>query len=136
MLHLNKILIVVVIQLVIDQDFITIPFLNFSRISGKKFPYSLLPLSKKGKDNQPLLHIQLPNNCTIQLARKGGTTVFSHFHCSVLQVKKESLRCYSLKSHFSKPKSTTHLCHSECSETAILLLNAIIYLFLIIRSLT
>lgn len=65
MLNLNKILIVVVIQLVKNQDFLWTPFLNFNRISGRKFPYSLLPLSKEGKDNQPLLHIQLLKDCII-----------------------------------------------------------------------
>lgn len=65
MLNLNKLLTVVVIQLVKDQDFLWIPFSNFNRTSHRKLPYSLLPLSKEGKDNQPLPHVQLLNNCVI-----------------------------------------------------------------------
>lgn len=63
MLSVNKIWTVVVIHLIKDQDFLWIPFLNFNRAWGRKFPYSLLPLSKESKDNQLLLHIQLLNNC-------------------------------------------------------------------------
>lgn len=65
MLNLNKIVIGVAIQLVKDQDFLLIPFLNFNRTSGRKISYSLLPLSEEGKDNQPFLYMQPLNNCII-----------------------------------------------------------------------